>query len=52
LVALNADLFSLRHLDQIRRMMDAEKAAIAKQEEDAKRKVRDASSLTGGYNRQ
>ena len=34
LVTLNADLISLRHLDEIRRMMDNEKAEIIKKLEE------------------
>jgi hypothetical protein len=52
LIALNADLISLHHLDQIRRMIDIEAKEKAKAEEDAKKKVRDGTSLTGGYIRQ
>jgi hypothetical protein len=46
--ALTNNVFSLYHLDQIKRMMDSEKAEIAKQEaekikkeQDAQRKLRD-----------
>lgn len=50
LVALNADLFSLHHLDQIRHMMDADKAEIEKQEAEKLKKSRiDPSNLTGSH---
>jgi hypothetical protein len=41
--ALNADLFSLHHLDQIKKMIDAEKAEAAKKA---------STSVTGNYLRQ
>lgn len=49
LVTLNADLISLRHLDEIRRMMDNEKAEIIKKLEEEQRKKRDPSQLTGSH---
>jgi hypothetical protein len=45
LLALNSDLFSLRHLDEIHRMMDAEKATQAQAEKDK------AKNLTGDHRR-
>ena len=45
-VALNVEAFSLHHLDQIHRMMDAEKAAIHKRLEDEQRKATSGANLT------
>jgi hypothetical protein len=49
LILLDSDQMSLKHLDDIQRMIQAEKAAIAKKEDEAQKKVRSGSSLTGSH---
>lgn len=51
LLLLNDDKLSLFHLESIHRQIEVDKAAAARKEEEKNRKVRDSSSLTGGYNR-
>jgi hypothetical protein len=49
---LSTGQFSHWHMCQIRQQMLNEAAEKAKQEANAQKKVRDASQLTGGYQRQ
>jgi hypothetical protein len=46
-VALHSKCFSLHHLDQIRRMIETEKAEIQKKLEEEQRRSRNPAALTG-----
>jgi hypothetical protein len=47
--ALTNQVFSLYHLDQIKRIIESEKAEIAKKEAEVDRKQRDPSQFIGGH---
>jgi thioredoxin-related protein len=49
---LSKSQFSHWHMYQVKVQMDNEAKEKKQQEEDAKKKVRDGASLTGGYTRQ